>query len=241
MDHAGNPPAAERATGTARDGVGRDVNARDVDAQDVAEERRIADGVAAERLTFFSDAVVAIAITLLALELPVPAALTNAEAWHEVSADRAEYLSFLISFVVIGAHWASHHRLFRHVDRVGGRLSLLNLLWLLMQILTPFAAKVLSGDGAFQFRFGLYATVQALAGLLFLLLVREIRAHGLYRRGTPPELFPNAYVGAGILALGFALSVPVSFVTEQYAYDLWFAVPVLTAVVRRLIRRNRRP
>ncbi|MFI7599877.1 TMEM175 family protein [Actinoplanes sp. NPDC049681] len=197
--------------------------------------------VAAERLTFFGDAVIAIAITLLALELPLPLPHggTNSEMLHEISRERGEYIAFLISFVVIGAHWSGHHRVFRHVNRIGGRLAPLTLLWLLMQIITPFATKVLGGDGAFQFRFILYASVQALAGILFMLMVRQVQTHHLYGPQTPPAMFANAYIGTGSLALGFLLSIPVAFFT-QYAYDFWFGVPVLTAVVRRLVVSGRR-
>jgi uncharacterized membrane protein len=146
----------------------------------------IAKAVAAERLTFFSDAVIAIAITLLALELPVPHGATNQELLHSVAEDRGEYLAFLISFVVIGAHWSGHHRVFRHVETMGGRLSILTLLWLLMQVITPFATKVLNGDGAFQARFTFYASVQVVAGLLFMAMVLTIRRHDLLREDSPP-------------------------------------------------------
>ena len=53
---------------------------------------------AAERPTFFSDAVVAIAITLLAIELPVPEGGTVSEFWSSVRSDAGHYAAFLISF-----------------------------------------------------------------------------------------------------------------------------------------------
>ncbi|PWU46057.1 DUF1211 domain-containing protein [Micromonospora globispora] len=193
--------------------------------------------VAAERLTFFADAVIAIAITLLALELPMPAGTTNAELLHSVAEHRGEYIAFVISFVVIGAHWDGHHRVFRYVTSLGGRLSRLSMYWLLMQVVTPFATKVLTGDGAFQVRFGFYAAVQAAAGLLFLLMVREIRRNHLYRLGTPPGMFTNAIVRTGVLAGAFLVSIPMSFFTA-YSYLCWIAMPVVTAIVMRILRRR---
>ncbi|VVJ23864.1 protein of uncharacterised function DUF1211 [Amycolatopsis camponoti] len=77
-------------------------------------------GIAAERLTFFSDAVVAIAITLLALELPLPEGATNAELLRSLGHHQSEYVSFLISFIVIAVHWRAHHRLFPFVTTVRG-------------------------------------------------------------------------------------------------------------------------
>ena len=57
---------------------------------------------AAERLTFFSDAVVAIAMTLLAIDLPVPGGGTVSVFWASVEHDEGHYATFLISFVVKG-------------------------------------------------------------------------------------------------------------------------------------------
>jgi uncharacterized membrane protein len=59
----------------------------------------------AERLVFFSDAVVTIAITLLALELPVPECATNSELFRALAGNRDEYLAFGVSFAVIWSHW----------------------------------------------------------------------------------------------------------------------------------------
>src|SRR5262245_42327571 len=94
--------------------------------------------ISAERLNFFSDAVVAIAITLLALELPVPQASSDADLWRGFADDSTTYIAFLISFAVIGSHWQLHHRVFSHLARLGGSLTRWNLLWLLMIVLTPF-------------------------------------------------------------------------------------------------------
>ncbi|MEC3979770.1 TMEM175 family protein [Amycolatopsis sp. H20-H5] len=83
--------------------------------------------VAAERLTFFGDAVIAIALTLLALELPLPEGATNGELLHSALEHRWEYIAFLVSFLVIGAHWSGHHRVFRYVTSLGGKLGTLTL------------------------------------------------------------------------------------------------------------------
>lgn len=197
----------------------------------------IAKAVAAERLTFFSDAVIAIAITLLALELPLPHGANNKDLLHSVAEHRGEYLAFLISFVVIGAHWSGHHRVFRYVETMGGKLSLLTLLWLLMQVITPFATKVLNGDGAFQARFTFYASVQVVAGLLFMAMVATVRRHELLREGTPREVTTVSLAASASLAAALLVSIPAAFATH-YAYAWWVLVPVFSAVTRRVLRRR---
>lgn len=181
--------------------------------------------IAAERLTFFADAVIAIALTLLALDLTPPSGATNAEFFHSLAEHNEEYQAFLISFLVIAGHWASHHRIFRYVTHLDGRLTMLTMLWLLMQVTTPFATRVITEGGALQARFGLYAVVQIIADLLFMSMMREIQVHHMYRDDTPPGLFRSTYLRLAALAGGFAISIPLSFVT-LYSYLVWIAVPV---------------
>ncbi|MFC1404544.1 MULTISPECIES: TMEM175 family protein [Streptacidiphilus] len=181
--------------------------------------------VAAERLTFFSDAVIAIALTLLALELPLPEGSTNSALLHAAFKDREGYLAFVISFLVIGSHWRSHHTLFRYVTGLNRRLTNLTLYWLLILVITPFATRLLSSDGAFQARFSFYAAVQCAGCVLFVLMLREVRRDGLLREGTPPELFPRTVQRITVMAVAFLVSIPVSFAAGQYAYLCWILAP----------------
>jgi uncharacterized membrane protein len=180
----------------------------------------VAKAVAAERLTFFADAVIAIAITLLALELPVPEGATNRELLHSVGEHRNEYLAFLISFIVIGAHWTGHHRVFRWVESLGGRLGLFSMGWRFLLVITPYATRVLNGDGVFA------------------LMVHQIRRHRLYREGTPETMFAHARAATLSLSAGFLVSIPVAFVTH-WSYACWLAVPWLGSFSNRLINRRR--
>jgi uncharacterized membrane protein len=193
--------------------------------------------IAAERLTFFSDAVIAIAITLLALELPLPEGATGAELLRSLGHHQSEYVSFLISFIVIGGHWRAHHRLFNYVTTLGGGLARLTFGWLLMQVIMPFATKVIAEDGAFEFRFVFYAAVQVVAFTLFLLMARQIQRNHLYRADTPPELFGAVYRGIGAMTAAFAVSIPVAFFTH-WAYACWIVVPLVVNLLSRFRRRT---
>src|SRR5438046_2871708 len=83
-----------------------------------------------ERMILFSDAVFAIAITLLAIEIKVP------EVAHDLASDQVlaqkmaqlmpKFVGFLVSFLVIGVYWVVHHRMFGFVINYNQRLLWLN-------------------------------------------------------------------------------------------------------------------
>jgi uncharacterized membrane protein len=127
---------------------------------------------AAERLMFFTDAVVAIALTLLALQLPIPGGIENlpgsiSEMVRDAGQHFDDYLAFLISFVVIAAHWRLHHRVFRYVRVASPAIIRLNIYWLLLIVITPFTTRTLSVDHMNILRFGLYAATQAMQFTIF--------------------------------------------------------------------------
>lgn len=211
---SGQPPADEPSLG---------------DAQATAAE---VEAAVAERTIFFSDAVVAIAITLLALALPLPTGISNAAMWHSLRAHSDAYIAFLISFAVIGNHWTSHRRLFRYVDRLDKLVMQLNMLWLLMMVITPFATRLLSGNGAFGVRFSIYAAVQAVAALCLLLMTREVLRARLTRPGAPDDIGGIQISNMIVIVALFLISIPVSFATE-WAYLCWVAVPVTMRILGR--------
>jgi TMEM175 potassium channel family protein len=196
-----------------------------------------------DRFSLFSDAVIAIAITLLAIELPVPEGDTVSTLWASVRHEDGHYAAFLISFCVIAASWSDHFDLFRCIDQVDARLRTLNAGWLLMIILNPFATRLLTTPGhptleAHALRFGFYALLQVLDGVLMLAMVAHMNGRRLAPR-TPPELMIHIVHQDTALALGFGLSIPVFFVTG-YAWILWFAVPIAIRVRGRIPLLNYR-
>jgi TMEM175 potassium channel family protein len=99
-----------------------------------------------ERLIFFSDAVFAIAITLLVLEIRLPVTnekLTDAQLLNQLLGIWHKYLSFLISFLVIGTFWIGHHRKFRFIKGYDSTLILLNLLMLMLIAFIPFPTSII--------------------------------------------------------------------------------------------------
>ncbi len=197
---------------------------------------------AAGRLVFFSDAVVAIAITLLAIELPVPTGNTMSQFWASARSNDGHYAAFLISFAVIAAAWSRHHDVFRYIGCIDSRLRTLNMSWLLMIVLNPFATRLLIAKGhetigTHALRFGFYALLQALASAVLLAMAHHMISQRLQAPGTPQLVQADADWQAYGLILGFGLSIPVFFVVT-YAWVLWIAMPLLAGQLGRLRHRT---
>jgi uncharacterized membrane protein len=194
-----------------------------------------AEFISAERVIFFSDAVVAIAITLLALGLPDVVGSSNTEVLRSLRHNTTAYLPFLISFVVIARYWRAHHRLYQYVARLDSRLITINVIWLLMIISTPYVTRVLSGGGAFSaLRFGLYACVQVITIGTLVVMRWHIGAAGLLRAGAPASATGTDDISLLAIAATFAVSIPVAFATEsEWTYVVWVAAAGVARAARR--------
>jgi uncharacterized membrane protein len=233
-------PQDRAAQGRASEDSASEDSATEDSRPDAGQSADEVEFISAERLIFFTDAVVAIAMTLLAFGLRIPHFTTDMsdKAALEALWDpyRLGYLAFLISFVVIGSHWRTHHRLFRDVSRLDTRIITLNMVWLLMIVIMPFATRLLSGGNGFPIVFGLYALIQVITILTALLMSRHIRAGHLLRPGAAEARPTDDDATALTFAVMFAISIPVAFQTS-WAFAIWVAAAPVARIVRRLRHR----
>jgi uncharacterized membrane protein len=111
-----------------------------------------------ERVLFFSNAIVAIAITLLALELKIEIPEGQKLQFADLVKPWHQYLAFILSFVNIYGFWNTHHRLFIYIKKMDERLKWCNTLWLFFIVTLPFSTSVLSNhfsDNAAVFLYAL--------------------------------------------------------------------------------------
>ncbi len=186
--------------------------------------RGAGDRAGLERLITFSDGVFAIAITLLVLDIRLPAAANSYNneqllsgllgIWHK-------YLAYVISFLVIGSFWISHHRKFRLIKRYDGRLLLLNVVLLMAIAFVPFPTSIIS-ESASRTATIFYALVIALAGALMSLLWWHA-AHN--HRLLDPEVGARRIwreVAAPLLTSAiFLLSIGIAFINPDWAKFSW--------------------
>jgi uncharacterized membrane protein len=123
-----------------------------------------------ERVVFFNDAVFAIAITLLIIDIKVPEfksiGISDNELLYKLMALIPKFIGFVISFFVIGLYWLAHHRMFKFVKSINHNLLWANLLFLLPIIIMPFSTSFLSEYyfSNLKIPFGIYTINICLSG-----------------------------------------------------------------------------
>jgi uncharacterized membrane protein len=181
----------------------------------------------AERLVFFTDAVVAIAITLLVLPLVDAvgeAVAAGAPSIDVITENGPQIFSFLLSFYVIAQLWSAHHQLFQGVTVARRGVVTLNMVWVLTIVVLPFATEMIGGYGADRFTVLLYIGMVLASSACLTALSVVIRG----------RLVAGAGSATGLLVVALLLTVLVPAVGYGSLLLL-----LLSPLVERLWRRLR--
>jgi TMEM175 potassium channel family protein len=191
-----------------------------------------------DRVLFFSDAVFAIAITLLVVDIRVPTTSGVVNASQALHDAKYKILGFAISFLVIGLFWMGHHRLFRYITALDRPVIFLNLLFLGTIAFLPYPTALLFASSTSQVAATVfYAACVAGAGLAELVVwFYANRAKGLIpdsfspavRRYETAQLLPTPVV--------FGLSIPVAFVAPGVAPFTWILLVPIGRILPRVMR-----
>ena len=188
-----------------------------------------------ERLVFFSDAVFAIAITLLALDIRLPVDannLTDQQLYQSLTEIWPKYLSFIISFLVIGNFWIAHHRRYRMISRYDTRLLLLNILVLMSIAFIPFPTSILSENGNRTATI-FYSLSIALTGLLSALLWWYASwKNRLLKSDFDPEISYRNLLSILTIPVVFLLSIGLAFINPDLAKFSWILTAPAALIVK---------
>jgi uncharacterized membrane protein len=174
------------------------------------------------RLVAFSDAVFAISITLLVLEIRPPSDYTD--LLHGLAALWPSYLAYAVTFLFIGQVWANHHVMFDHIraaDRMG---LLLNTLLLMVVAILPFATSVLAG--ALRSGHG-ERTAAVVYGLAFVLTALTFNA--VWQYAWRHRLVGDSLDAVGATAIGRRFQLAVAWLATGAVLGL--ALPILGVLV----------
>jgi uncharacterized membrane protein len=195
-----------------------------------------------ERIVFFSDAVMAIAITLLAIDLKlpeIPASLAATELPMRLQELSPRIMSFVISFVVIGIYWSSHHRYFGYIKRYDGRLIVLNLFFLLFIALMPFFAGLLGQYsyvpiGVIAYALGVAATGLSIGAIWWYASYR----YRLIDKDLDAGFIRMRSLVALIIPLIFLISAPFALINPGITLVIWWVAPFVSILGLRFLENR---
>ncbi|MFC9459536.1 TMEM175 family protein [Streptomyces sp. NPDC058430] len=188
------------------------------------------DLVSKGRMLALTDGVVAIAMTLLVLDIKLPEGLRGAELHQALEEVQSQAGAFLLSAVVIALFWRAHHAALRDAGPLDSYLFWLNVAFLLLLSSIPFPTRVLEDYGDQFLGPGLYGAVIGTAALvLYAMELRTSRTAGVPWRRVP--LPAQAVV--------FLLSVGIARVSPVVAIYSWAAAVPLSMAADRIAARGR--
>ena len=184
------------------------------------------------RLEAFSDGVIAIIITIMVLELRVPVG-DSLTALRPVA---PVFLSYVLSFIILGIYWNNHHHLFQVVEHVDGRVLWANLHLLFWLSLTPFVTAWMGENHFAALPTALYGVVLLFAGIAYFILTRVLLL--IHEADSKLTMALGADFKGKISVVIYLLAIPLAFVRPWIAWGLYIVVVVAWLVPDRRIERT---
>ncbi len=178
-----------------------------------------------ERLTFLVDGVFAITMTLLVLELRPPEMDTTSLA-AALQAMLPRLTIYLIAFYSIANHWVVHQRMFRHITDMDTTMLWLTILSLLFITLIPATTAIVGrfpGEKLAVACFSANSFFQAMTVWLFWAYV--LKNQKQFASNSEPRLLAITSQVWLVIAIGWLISIPLSFINVYIAYAAWIILP----------------
>ncbi len=182
-----------------------------------------------ERLTAFTDGVVAILITIMVLELKVP----HGAGWTELVTVVPVFLSYVLSFLYLAIYWNNHHHLLHTCRTVNGTILWANMYLLFWLSLIPFATAWMGENQFAQQPTALYGVALLLPAIAYYLLQRAIiRHHG--RDGMLAKALGRDFKGK-ISPLLYVAAIAFAFVLPPVSHAIYVGVALMWLIPDRRI------
>jgi len=192
-----------------------------------------------ERAVGFSDAVFAVAITLLILTIVVPEVSDVSQLRQELVDLWPKFVGFFISFVIIGAFWMSHHSMFALIRRSTPGLLWMNLFLLMFIVLLPFSTDLMSEYNSSVLAVVFYdINMVVVAFSLSLLWWYASYRNDLVDEAVSPAVRKHLLLTYLSMTLVFCLSIAIAFVNIPVSQYFYFALIPSSMFLDRILRRE---
>jgi uncharacterized membrane protein len=187
--------------------------------------------ISVERLNAFSDAVFAVAITLLVLNIDVPMIARNLARTQlpGILIDMVpRFWAFVFSFILIGIFWMAHHSTFHLIKKHSEMLSWLNLIFLLTIVALPFSTDLESIYDYLQFPTIIYALNLGAAGLMMSIIWwYASKNHKLIDKSLSSGLIRHIQLKSLTIPFAALIVIVVSFINVSIASWFWLLILII--------------
>ncbi|SKB61572.1 Uncharacterized membrane protein [Soonwooa buanensis] len=194
-----------------------------------------------DRMILFTDAVFAIAITLLVIDIKVPIISKNGTEEDFANAlmlELPKVCGFIVSFFIIGLYWFLHHKMFGYVINYTSKLIWLNLFFLFSIVLMPFTTSVYSDYSTEEHihligPYALYAANISFTGIMQFLLLKYIYdpKNAVATELPSRENQKSALYRALAIPAIFLASLALTIITPLYGRMLLFTIPIVMKIL----------
>ena len=181
------------------------------------------------RMEAFSDGILAVAITIMVLDMKVP----SGTDLHALTGDAPVFLAYALSYLNIGIFWNNHHHMLHASEHIDGRVMWANLFLLFCLTLLPFAVRWIDDTGVAPLPTAAYGVVLLMAAIAYLVLERALIACN----GPHSELAMAVGVEwrGRISILGYAAAVGLAFASKWVAVGIYVAIALMWLIPDRRI------
>jgi uncharacterized membrane protein len=194
-------------------------------------------GLEFDRVSIFSDAVYAIALTLLVVALVPPTgpglATDGPALWRAIWSSQPNILGFFIGFALLGRYWLAHHEFFAGLRSIDRPLIALNLVYLAFVAFMPYPVGLISEHERNPVAFFLFAGCMALISCLELAMFAWAARRGHTLLPLSRAVIRFGLVAAGAPVVVMLASMPLALVDTSYALLSWLVLIPLGAWMTR--------
>lgn len=188
-----------------------------------------------DRLVNFTDAVVAIAATLLILPVVEAASqLGNRDADAFLERVVPELVMFVVSFAIIANFWLEHHRLFRLIDKFDTFLIVVNFMWILGIVVMPMpTALIVQGNADDVIAVAFYIGTMVVISLMHFVMCNHVRRHPEFEHGASRTA--NGWLASLVLTCFLVIALIAGLVIPQLG--IWgllgmFLIPIVVRLIQ---------
>jgi uncharacterized membrane protein len=184
------------------------------------------------RLEAFSDAVIAIILTIMVLELKVP----HGESWAALRPLLPVFLSYAMSFVFLSIYWNNHHHLLQAVRQVNGRILWANLHLLFWLSLIPFVTAWMGENHFTSVPVALYGVVMLTSAIAYTILTVSLVSH--HGKDSPLAIALGKDIKGKLSLLIYTIAIPTAFANSWVACAMYMIVSCIWLIPDRRIEKT---